>query len=204
MPRLSGKTLDDEFIVYGKSETIADVCLSIECGDLVAAEAQLRLEYPFAKRPVSQRKYSDAQAMRVFTRDGFVDRYSGDRLVFPGVLRIISLNLPHEFPFQKNWKMDETHMAFWELMPTVDHVIPVARGGVDSEENWVTTSMVRNSAKSNWLVEELGWSVRTVGGEGSWDGLLTWFFRYVGSHEDLLKEAYVRRWFRAARQVAVV
>ena len=187
-----------------KSETIADVCSSIERGDLTAAEAQLRLEYPFAKRPVSQRKYSDAEALRVFTRDRFVDRYSGDRLVFPGVLRIISLNLPHEFPFQKNWKMNETHLAFWELMPTVDHVVPVARGGVDSEENRLTTSMVRNSAKSNWVLEELGWSVLPVVDDGSWDGLLSWFVRYVGSHEDLLKEAYVRRWFRAARQMAVV
>ena len=188
----------------GKSRTIAEVCSAIERGDVAAAESQLRLEYPFASRPVSQRKYSDAEALRVFTRDGFVDRYSGDRLVFPGVLRVLSLKLPHDFPFQKNWKMDETHLAFWELMPTVDHVIPVARGGVDAEENWVTTSMVRNSAKSNWLLEELGWSVRPVESNGSWDGLLNWFFRYVGSHEDLLKEAYVRRWFRVAKQVAVV
>lgn len=194
---------DDEFIVDNKTETIASVCSSIERGELAAAESQLRLEYPFAKRPVSQRKYSDAEALRVFTRDRFVDRYSGDRLVFPGVLRIISLKLPQEFPFQKNWKMDETHMAFWELMPTVDHVVPVARGGKNRKDNWVTTSMVRNSAKSNWLLEELGWSILPVVDDDSWDGLLGWFFRYVGSHEDLLKEAYVRRWFHAARQMAV-
>ena len=40
---------------------------------------------------------------------------------------------------------------------TIDHVIPVARGGADDESNVVTTSMLRNSAKSNWLLDEVGW-----------------------------------------------
>ena len=189
-------------MVDDKSRTIADVCHAIERDDLAGAEAQLRLEYPIAKRPVNQRKYSDVQALRVFVRDGFQDRYSGDRLVFPGVLRILSLKLSEAFPFQKNWKMDETHIAFWELMPTVDHVVPFARGGADAEENWVTTSMVRNSAKSNWLLEELGWSVRAIDRDASWDGLLSWFFRYVQFHNDVLHDAYVLRWFRAAQHVA--
>ena len=68
---------------------------------------------------------------------------------------------PSLFPFQKNWKMSETHPAYWELMPTLDHVVPVARGGTDSEENWITTSMLRNSAKTNWTVEEFGWYLPT-------------------------------------------
>jgi hypothetical protein len=78
-----------------------------------------------------------------------VDRYSGLPLVFPGVLRLLSRLLPQEFPFHPNWKMAETHPAYWELFPTIDHVLPVSRGGVDSDVNWVTTSMLRNAAKAN-------------------------------------------------------
>lgn len=172
--------------VTDRTRTIAAVCEAVERGDLDEAAARLRFEYPFARRPVSQRRYSDVQALRVFMRDGFVDRYSGERLVFPPVLRILSLVLPGDFPFHPNWKMDETHLAFWELMPTIDHVIPVARGGVDAEENWVTTSMVRNSAKANWLLEELGWDLRPVPNDRSWEGLLGWFLRYVDAHPGVI------------------
>jgi hypothetical protein len=35
--------------------------------------------------------------MAVFARDGFVDRYSGERLVFPGTLRLLAKLLPNEF-----------------------------------------------------------------------------------------------------------
>jgi len=66
---------------------------------------------------------------RIFARDGFIDRYRGSRLIFPPVLRLLSLYLPKEFPYHKNGKMTEGHMAYWELFPTVDHVVP-------SSERW--------------------------------------------------------------------
>lgn len=93
--------------------------------------------------------------MVVFTRDGFVDRYSGDLLVFPGTLRLLAKLLPHEFPFHSNWKADACHPAFWQLFPTIDHVVPVSRGGADADSNWMSTSMLRNSAKANLTLEEL-------------------------------------------------
>ena len=68
--------------------------------------------------------------------------------------------------------MSETHMIYWELFPTVDHVVPIARGGGDDESNWVTTSMLHNSAKSNWKLEELGWQLLPAGDIEQWDGLL--------------------------------
>ncbi|MFZ1427770.1 MAG: hypothetical protein WAS21_13460 [Geminicoccaceae bacterium] len=48
----------------------------------------------------------------MFTRDGFVDRYSGERLVFPGTLRLLAKLLPNEFPFHSNWRTDACHFAF--------------------------------------------------------------------------------------------
>ena len=56
------------------------------------------------------------------------------------------------------------------------HVTP---GSADDETNWVTTSMAHNSAKMNWTLEELGWSLRPPGDLRKWDGLMRWFLDYV-------------------------
>ena len=58
---------------------------------------------------------SKALALRVYQRDGFVDRYSGHRLVFPAALRALSELLPNEFPHHANWRMDACHFAYYEL-----------------------------------------------------------------------------------------
>ena len=83
--------------------------------------------------------------------------------MFPGIMRLLSFYMPAEFPFHPNWKMTDTHIAYWELVPTVDHIIPISRGGLDRDSNLVTTSMMRNAAKANWTLEELGWSPSFAG-----------------------------------------
>ena len=189
--------------MLSRHEVLASVCSFLDRDDLSGAADHLRREYPFTPGESVERKYGDQQALRVFIRDGFVDRYSGARLVFPGVLRIIALRFPVEFPYHPNWKMTETHLAFWELSPTVDHVVPIARGGEDAEHNWVTTSMVRNSAKANWTLDELGWRLLPLGDLQAWDGLLSWFKQYVARHPELLQHARIAAWHRAALLVAV-
>jgi hypothetical protein len=134
--------------------------------------------------------------MRVFRRDGFIDRYSGGRLVFPGTLRLLSELLPQEFPFHPNWKSDACHFAFYELFPTVDHVVPVSRGGADDETNWVSMSMVRNAAKANFTLSELRWELVPPGEAGDWDGLVGWFLNATASRPDL--SPYLRAWRAAA------
>jgi HNH endonuclease len=91
------------------------------------------------------------------------------------MLRLLSLLLPNEFPFQSNWKFDACHFAFWELFPTIDHVVPVSRGGSDREDNLVTTSMMLNAAKANFTLEQLGWTLHHD--VNRWDGLTSWFMR---------------------------
>src|SRR5437762_6078187 len=142
-----------------KSRVLAGVCEALRSGNPIEASGLLRNGYPFVSVPPARREYGPLDATRVFVRDGFIDRYSGTRLVFPPVLRVISLILPEQFPYHPNWKTDRTHAAFWELGATIDHVVPITRGGVDDESNWVTTSMVKNSAKSNSTLEETGWKL---------------------------------------------
>jgi len=165
---------------------------------MAAACEILRIGYPFIAINPAGRRYTEAESLHVFRRDGFLDRYSGQRLVFPGILRLLSRLLPQEFPFHSNWKMTETHPAYWELFPTIDHVLPVARGGPDREDNWITTSMQRNAAKSNWTLEELGWSLCPAGSLADWDGLMALFVEFVDSERSVLEDSYLRRWYNAA------
>lgn len=180
------------------TKTIKSVCDLLSEGCHENAKSLLQSGYPSSCKKRVSRTYTAKESMAVFTRDGFLDRYTGSNLIFPGTLRLIHRLLPQEFPFNKNWKMDETHIAFWELFPTIDHVIPVARGGEDILANWVTTSQLRNSAKSNWLLEELGWTLLPEGEISQWDGLTSWFISYVTQHPEHQLDPYIKTWHKAA------
>ena len=203
-----------------KASLIKRVTDQIEVGDLAGAERTLREKCPdtplrFPKeiaRPASsgagpkttdgapaKRNYSNVESTRLFIRDGFVDRYSGDRLVYPGVLRLISHMFPAEFPYHPNWKIGVGHSWYWDLFPTVDHVLAVTRGGEDGEANWVTTSMMRNLIKSNRTLEELDWTLHSPGRFDEWDGLLLWYVRFIDEHDDARRVSFLGKWYRAAR-----
>ena len=143
------------------------------------------------------RGYTEAEKTKVFLRDGFIDRYSGEKLVYQPVLRILSKEYPEIFPFHKNWKMSECHIAYWKLVPTIDHKKPVSRGGEDEYKNWITTSQLGNSAKSNWTLEELGWKLKDPGNLKNWDGMLVWFMEYVKENK-MEKVPYIKNWYNAA------
>lgn len=150
--------------------------------------------YPFSSNSISKRAYSRYQMCRVFLRDGFIDRYSEEKLLFPGIIMLLTIEFPEIFKYHTNWKMSETHMVYWELFPTIDHLVPVAKGGLDDESNWITTSMVRNSAKSNWTIEELGWKLYDKGSLESWDGLVNCFLELTNKNPLYEKNNYISGW----------
>ncbi|WP_434579223.1 hypothetical protein [Thermoanaerobacterium thermosaccharolyticum] len=137
--------------------------------------------------------------MQIFLRDGFIDRYTGDKVVIPGILKVLSVYFPKDFPYQSHWKMEETHIAYWELVPTIDHIIPIATNGEDIEENWVTTSMLHNSIKSNWTLEQIGWKLVAPGNLNEWDGLTNLFISIVENNNNLLEDNYIRKWYLLAK-----
>lgn len=94
--------------------------------------------------------------------------------------------------------MSATHVAYWELTPTIDHVQPVSRGGADDLANWVCCSMLTNGVKANWTLEQLGWELLPPGDFHEWDGLLNWFVRQMNHHKSRRWSAYFRRWYAAA------
>jgi hypothetical protein len=123
----------------------------------------IQSEYPHKHIELEKRSYTLKEKMEQFLRDGFIDRYTGKRLVNPGLLKVITYYFPEEFPYDPHWKMTKTHMAYWDLIPTVDHIFPIAQGGVDNPSNWATTSMKNNSIKSNYSLEEINWELYPSG-----------------------------------------
>jgi hypothetical protein len=95
--------------------------------------------------------------------------------------------------------MDVGHIAYWELFPTIDHVDPVSKGGLDNEENWICCSMLTNSIKGNWTLEQLQWKLLPSGNLEEWDGMIHWFIQQVESDRSLLNNAYIKTWFNAAK-----
>jgi hypothetical protein len=180
----------------GRAGELADVCATLSRDGAKAAGALLARTYPFEPPPSLSRSMSMAATLRIWRRDGFIDRYSGDRLVYPGALRLLSALLPEEFPYHVNWKLSCTHPAYWQLYPTTDHVVPVARGGPDAPENCVTTSWLRNAAKSHWTLGELGWRLLPPGSLEDWDGLTGWFRESVAANPAHLELTSVRHWMR--------
>ena len=86
-----------------KSDLIAAICAALTNGTTAEASRLLKRDYPFAPASITKRSYGPLDSTRVFRRDGFVDRYTGERLVFPPVLRLLSVLLPDEFPLHPNW-----------------------------------------------------------------------------------------------------
>ncbi len=181
-----------------RAETIEMVCEALEKKDRQKAGELIRSRYPF-EPPVDRRKaFTKLDRTRVFLRDGFIDRYSGGRLFFPPVLEVISESIPDDFPTHPNGKFSECHAAHWELYSSVDHLVPVARGGAHEMDNWVTTSMMRNLIKSHWRLEDLGWELLPPGRLDEWDGMLGWFLKFTEERSDMLDLAGVRDWHKAA------
>jgi 5-methylcytosine-specific restriction endonuclease McrA len=177
------------------------VCDAVSQGEAEAATGILEASYPYAPGAVTKRRVRPVDWIRVFVRDGFIDRYDGARLVFPPVLRMVSHALPARFPYHPHWRTPSTHPAYWEVSATIDHVIPVTRGGTDEASNWVTTSMAHNSAKMNWTLGELGWQLQKRGDVREWDGLLAWCVEYSAQHPDAIVDRALRRWLHAGSLV---
>src|SRR5688572_3048673 len=101
--------------MQGRAMAIREVCDCVSAGTLDAAAASLRAcsgsvdaipartqaraPYPRSPLPATKRRPTLRTSTALFLQDGFIDRYSGDRLVFPGVLRLLSHLFPADFPY---------------------------------------------------------------------------------------------------------
>ena len=61
--------------------------------------------------------------------------------------------------------------------------------------------MIRNSAKSNWTLEELGWKLSKQGITEDWDGLLSYFLKLTEVNSIYLENKYISEWKTAILKV---
>lgn len=184
-----------------RAKIIEEVVKELLFGNKSDAIKIINLKYCFNNIKAEKRSYSDKDKCKLFYRDGFIDRYTGDRLVNPGILKVLSIYFPEEFPYQAHWKMEATHFAYWELVPTVDHIYPISLGGEDDISNMVTTSMLHNSIKSNWTLDQMNWRLHPEGHGEDWDGLSTLFIDLVDKDQNLLNDNYIKKWYRLVKNM---
>lgn len=182
-----------------KCNIISDIAFLLLENNKNEAKTIICQEYPHTYYEIEKRTYTIAQKMNQFISDGFIDRYTGKKLLNPGMLKIISYYFPNEFPYHPHWKMTETHIAYWDLIPTIDHIYPIAKGGEDDEKNWVTTSMKNNSIKSNYTIDEIHWKLYPKGDISEWDGLTSIFLQLVKNDKELLNDAYIKSWYNVSK-----
>ena len=165
------------------------------------AGAIIRKDYPFVPINKDSRNYSKTKQMKQFFKDGFIDRYFGTKLINPGMLRLLSGKLPEDFPYQEHWDTEKCHMAYWDYSPTMDHIDPISRGGRDKESNWITTSMMGNSAKGIFTIEQLNLHLYPEGDIREWDGLSKLFIEIVETYPELKQLSGVKDWYGPTKRI---
>lgn len=68
-------------------------------------------------------------------------------------------------------------------------------------ENWATTSMLHNSIKNNWTLGQLNWKLHDPGDFNTYDGMTGLFVQLVEADNQLLSDAYIKRWYRLSVSV---
>jgi hypothetical protein len=207
-----------------RSEIIMDVCLALSEGDQGRGRGLITKEYPFdplalpREVPVRVRSpdlpkleaseetktfwtENQAMKMRVFARDGFINRFTGELLIFPATLRLLSKEFPKELPYQQAWRLGAVHLAYYDLYACANKLVPLSPGGKGEEANLITTTMPYVLARSDSTVEEVGWRLTREGYVDEWDGMSSWYVEYVKEHPELRNENYFNMWFNAAKQV---
>ena len=75
-------------------QIIKNACSAIAKNEIEEAKKIIDTGYPFSPLKNEGRRYSNYQKTKIFIRDGFIDRYSGDKMIFPPVLRLMSKLMP--------------------------------------------------------------------------------------------------------------
>jgi hypothetical protein len=183
-----------------KIPLISQVCNDIENGNLNNAKIQASEVWPFDPQITAKRSITPRLLMDLWLRDGFIDRYTGQRLLFPGALHLLSELMPEEFPYHKNWKLDQCHTIYYELYPSHDHIQAAALGGSNDLDNLITCSMLVNAQKGHWTVDQLGWEILSAGRVSEWDGQTAWFLRMVETNPSLLNtHKSIAKWHKIAK-----
>ncbi|MEM0448875.1 MAG: hypothetical protein QW520_03520 [Methanomassiliicoccales archaeon] len=199
-------------------DAIMDICLTLSEDGEEEARKVLKRECPFNRRavikiPKCHCSPQDRKAvamniwrgdltlkMKVFSRDGFINRFTGEPVIFPAVLRLLSEKFSMDFPFHEFWAEGEMHQAYYLTGACTALIIPQSRGGESNESNMLTTTFPFVLARSDLTPDEAGWRMTREGFVDEWDGMSSWYVDYVKENPDWRKINFFNLWYNAARQ----
>jgi len=182
---------------------------------------ELRALTPEERLPKEERakmpKDSTERQIQVFLRDGCIDRYTGQRLLFPGVIYLLGSvgyknaytgPLREVLPWVKNWPRDDNpekgkpraHSIIYDIECTWDHLHPVAAGGDYPLNNLYTTSMWNQAVKGDQLMLNPINPRFPEGDLQQWDGLLGWALAYIDENRPVLSKSF-QDYFVVSRSV---
>jgi 5-methylcytosine-specific restriction endonuclease McrA len=182
-------TMTDDRVI----ERITEAVDLLVRGDPIRAKATIRtIDVLALRRSRARRRYEVASAVegrgrglrvkkvsvpestkqRVFARDNYTCCYCGRKTIDVAIFKAISQVLPDVFPYHKNWAFDRCHFLYWTHTTSLEHVLPLARGGPNDESNMRAACYECQDAKSDARVEWLGWKPKPIpAGETGWVGL---------------------------------
>ncbi|MBR1646843.1 MAG: hypothetical protein IJ685_08710 [Selenomonadaceae bacterium] len=182
-----------------RADALIYACLALEAGSIDAVKKIIETGFPFSQYIKDEDKtLSEANQLKIFRRDGFIDRFTGQKVFLPPVLPILSIKLPDVFPNHPNWKRDETHQAHEMFNATIKKIIPNRPA---DEFNLVTVSSKTKFVVANATLEDLGWKILSLEeiADIRWDGMTNWFVNYVDENRDLLETSLIARWYKAVQ-----
>ena len=180
-----------------KADVLIHACLALEAGSVDAAKKIIERDFPFSRYVKDERTFTPVEQIKIFMRDGFVDRFTGKRVFLPPVLAVLSKEMPETFPWSSSGDRAKTHQAHEMLSAAVKKVIP--SGSSKDTANLVTVSALNKLSRGNATLADLGQPLLTLDDIASarWDGMTGWFVNYVHEHKALLNDNNIARWYKA-------
>lgn len=157
-------SLDVEYLKRQREKRLSEVSLGIR------AAVGGSLSKP------RRRSISPTTRLAVFSRDSHTCRFCGLRTIDVDVLRALSKLFPVHLPYHRNWKFEATSLVYWTHATSLEHIVPLARGGADEPSNYATTCYACNDTRGDFLLEEVGWQLLPPT-EKRWDGFRSWLPR---------------------------
>ncbi len=109
---------------------------------------------------------------QVFCRDKWHCRYCNDAVFFSPILKVLESISPGHGYYHPNGKSDEMLTLFANKFASIDHIIPVTRGGENSIENYVTSCWKCNLMYGNKTHKKGKPLPNPINSSGTkWDGL---------------------------------
>jgi 5-methylcytosine-specific restriction endonuclease McrA len=185
-------------------DEIGHAAAAMIAGDRAAADRAIDRIAHEPQQLERRRKLPQALVASVLWRDRSRCRYCARACLPPSVLRLVSAIWPDSFPYHLHWKANRTHVAYWQVAASIDHIHAGTMGGDWLDPTNLTTACWPcQQIKGNISLERLGWKLREIDTKSGWDGLISRyeeFWRAGGSPEPEVHRSWIKD-FDAARKV---